>query len=392
MDNYDNNSGGNYQRPRKKVSRDTLRKRQIGGLCVIALIVLMIVIVTAKACSKDSVKKGGDKNPTGTTTATSTTIPNASNSTITTTTTAATIPEPTNSPDSGFKLSRTTAYYTVGQSDYAAIISEYPSGSSEADEVWTSSDTKIATVNNLGMVTAIAPGECYITVSTSKDSTKEAMIKVVVSGSGGITQTSSTTTTSPNNAVDEPQPMAEAPAPPKINMNGVHYEGNTLIVNKSYSLPDSYDPGGLEATTQTWFNKLVQGAAKDGINIYNSSGYRSYGYQRQIYDNYVSIYGTDTADTFSARPGHSEHQTGMAIDCNIISDEFAGTPEAKWLAEHCHEYGFIIRYPQGKQNITGYKYEPWHIRYVGTEISYRIHELGETATLEELFNIDSKYK
>ena len=99
------------------------------------------------------------------------------------------------------------------------------------------------------MVTAIAPGECYITVSTSKDPTKEAMIKVVVSGSGGITQTSSTTTTSPNNAVDEPQPMAEAPAPPKINMNGVHYEGNTLIVNKSYSLPDSYDPGGLEATT-----------------------------------------------------------------------------------------------------------------------------------------------
>lgn len=402
MDNnyndYNSRDEDDYQRPRKKVSKDTLRKRQLGGLCVIAFIVLLMVILIANACSKGSVKKGGDTKPTDTSSSTTSTLPNASDSTVSTTTTSATLPDPTNSPDSGFKLSRTTAYYTVGQSEYAAIISEYPSGSGEADEVWTSSDTNIATVNNLGMVTAIAPGECYITVSTAKDPSKEAMIKIVVTGSGGITQTGTTTAAdSPNNLVNtttptEPQPFAEAPAPPRLNIDGVHYEGNTLIVNKSYSLPASYDPGGLEATTQTWFNKLVQGAAKDNINIYNSSGYRSYSYQQQIYNNYTSIYGTNTADTFSARPGHSEHQTGMAIDCNIISDEFIGTPEAKWLAEHCHEYGFIIRYPQGKQNITGYKYEPWHIRYVGTEISYRIHNLGEGATLEELFNINSQYK
>lgn len=404
MDNnyngFDYRDNDNYQRPRKKVSRATLRKRQLGGLTVIAFVVLMIVIVTAKACSKDSVKKGGDKTPTGTNTVASTTTPDVSNNTITTTTTVTTLAEPTNPPDIGFGLTRTTAYYTVGQSEYAAIVIEDPSSADpNAVWTWTSSNTEIAIVNNIGMVTALAPGECYVTVSTSQYPSKEAMIKIVVTGSGGITQTSATTTTvPPNNLVNttttpaEPQPLTEAPAPPRLNIDGVHYEGNTLIVNKSYSLPASYAPGGLEATTQAWFNKLVQGAAKDNINIYNSSGYRSYDYQQQIYNNYVTIYGTNTADTFSARPGHSEHQTGMAIDCNIISDEFIGTPEAKWLAAHCHEYGFIIRYPQGKQNITGYKYEPWHIRYVGTEISYRIHNLGEGATLEELFNIDSQYK
>ena len=111
-----------------------------------------------------------------------------------------------------------------------------------------------------------------------------------------------------------------------------------------------------------------------------------------IYNNYVGIYGTDTADTFSARPGFSEHQTGLAIDVNTIDDSFAGTPEAIWLAEHCWEYGFIIRYPEGKQNITGYKYEPWHIRYVGSAISKQIHDAGTDITLEELFGITSQYQ
>ncbi len=92
---------------------------------------------------------------------------------------------------------------------------------------------------------------------------------------------------------------------------------------------------------------------------------------------------------FSARAGHSEHQTGLTIDCNDASDSFVGTPEAEWLAEHASEYGFIIRYPKGKEDITGYKYEPWHIRYVGKDLAQELDSSG--LTLEEYFGIISEY-
>src|SRR5699024_5056985 len=99
--------------------------------------------------------------------------------------------------------------------------------------------------------------------------------------------------------------------------------------------------------------------------------------------------GAEMADTYSARPGHSEHQTGLAFDLNEISDAFAGTPEAEWLAEHAHEYGFIIRYPADKEDITGYSYEPWHVRYLGKEIAEKVYESG--LCLEEYLGIDSVY-
>ena len=83
-----------------------------------------------------------------------------------------------------------------------------------------------------------------------------------------------------------------------------------------------------------------------------------------MYESYCETYGWQQADTFSARPGYSEHQTGLTIDCNTIDDAFGQTEEAVWLADHCADYGFIIRFPDGKEDITGYQYEPWHIRYV----------------------------
>jgi LAS superfamily LD-carboxypeptidase LdcB len=103
----------------------------------------------------------------------------------------------------------------------------------------------------------------------------------------------------------------------------------------------------------------------------------------------VNAYGQSTADTFSARPGHSEHQTGLAIDVNSIDDSFAATPESAWLASNAHRYGFIIRYPKGKEHITGYKYESWHIRYLGVDTATAVYNSG--LTLEEYLGIDSKY-
>ena len=177
-------------------------------------------------------------------------------------------------------------------------------------------------------------------------------------------------------------------APVQYDIDGITYIDGVLIANKSYSLPSTFNPG-LDATCQSQFNKLQSDAAAQGLNIWFSSGFRSYDYQSQIYNNYVARDGQAAADTYSARPGYSEHQSGLAIDVNQIDDSFIGTPEAIWLENHCHEYGFILRYPQGKQDITGYKYESWHIRYVGTDMSYAIHSSG--LTLEEYFGIDSYY-
>ena len=179
-----------------------------------------------------------------------------------------------------------------------------------------------------------------------------------------------------------------APAPVQYDIDGLTYIGGMLIANKSYSLPSDFNPG-LDDTCYEQFCKLSEGAAADGLDIYLSSGFRSYDYQSEIYYGYVDTYGQASADTFSARPGYSEHQSGLAIDVNIIDDSFIGTPEAQWIEEHCYEYGFILRYPQGKQDITGYKYEPWHIRYVGTDLSYPIYESG--LTVEEYFGITSEY-
>jgi D-alanyl-D-alanine carboxypeptidase len=161
-----------------------------------------------------------------------------------------------------------------------------------------------------------------------------------------------------------------------------------MIVNKSYSLPSDYNPG-LDSEAQAQFNKLSSDAAKEGLDIWLASGFRSYEYQYEIYNEYVSTYGKEAADTFSARPGYSEHQTGLVIDVNTIDDAFGDTAESDWLAANCYKYGFIVRYPEGKEDITGYKYEPWHIRYLGVETATAVYKSGKT--LEEYLGVDSKY-
>lgn len=190
---------------------------------------------------------------------------------------------------------------------------------------------------------------------------------------------------------EAPSPEAPdyAPAPAKHDIAGITYIQGALIANKTYSLPADFAPG-LDPTCESQFYKMTSDASKKGLYIYFSSGFRSYDYQSQLYNDYVARDGQAVADTYSARPGHSEHQSGLAIDVNQIDNTFDNTAEAKWLADHCHEYGFILRYPQGKEDITGYQYESWHVRYVGTDLSYAIRNSG--LTMEEYFGIDSKYK
>ena len=174
-------------------------------------------------------------------------------------------------------------------------------------------------------------------------------------------------------------------------INGLYYIDGVLIANKSYALPSSYNPGGLLDSFQDAFSTMQSAAANDGISLSVISGFRSYSRQNTIYNNYVSRDGKAKADTYSARAGHSEHQTGLAADINSLSQSFKNTKEGQWLNEHCSEYGFIIRYPEGKESITGYIFEPWHIRYVGKELASALYNNGDWITLEEYFGITSQY-
>ena len=178
--------------------------------------------------------------------------------------------------------------------------------------------------------------------------------------------------------------------------NGVTYINGVLIANKTYSLPSSYGYG-LTSETQNAFNKMNADASAIGFNLYIGSGYRSYNDQKYIYNNYVAADGQANADTYSARAGHSEHQTGLAFDvCDrnvgaCITSGFDNTTQAKWISENCYKYGLIIRYPQGKTNETGYMYESWHLRYVGTDLATKLYNNGNWITLEDYFGITSKY-
>ena len=172
--------------------------------------------------------------------------------------------------------------------------------------------------------------------------------------------------------------------------NGVAYTEGYLVVNKTYTLPSSYGNGLTNATIEA-FNKMQAAAKVDGLNIYISSGFRLYSYQKTLYNNYVNRDGVTVADTYSARAGHSEHQSGLAFDVNTINDSFANTEEGKWLNDNCYKYGFILRYPKGKSDETGYQYEPWHFRYVGVELAEKLYNNGNWITVEDYFGITSRY-
>jgi zinc D-Ala-D-Ala carboxypeptidase len=182
-----------------------------------------------------------------------------------------------------------------------------------------------------------------------------------------------------------------------------------VLVNKTRRLPAGYVPGDLvvphvrlqlspkaermhvRQVAAGPLQDLFAAAQQDGFNLELLSGYRSEAYQKKIYDKYVKKLKARAAIA-SARPGHSEHETGMAVDVDRYRDLrclampcFAAMPEAKWLAEHAHEFGFIIRYPKGKESITGYEYEPWHLRYVGKELATELFLRHQT--MEEFFDV-----
>ena len=175
-----------------------------------------------------------------------------------------------------------------------------------------------------------------------------------------------------------------------VNRDGIYYIDDILIVNKTYPLPSDYNPGGLSEEFMDAFYEMQAHAELDGIDLWIQSGFRSYETQDNLYNYYVSLDGKEEADTYSARAGHSEHQSGLAADLNSTDESFNNTKEAEWIRNNCYKYGFIIRYPEGKKDSTGYIYESWHVRYVGKEWAKKITESGKS--VEEYFNITSQYE
>jgi D-alanyl-D-alanine carboxypeptidase len=178
-----------------------------------------------------------------------------------------------------------------------------------------------------------------------------------------------------------------------------------MIVNKKYYLSSTFVPPDLRTLNvphtnnhplrneaATALENMVTAAGRDGVSLRLLSGYRSYATQRQLYASYVNHYGRAAADRFSARPGHSEHQSGLTLDigdakvpsCDIAQC-FATTPGGAWIAKHAADYGYIIRYTTPKEAVTGYMAEPWHIRYVGVSVARQLVASG--LAMEEYFKV-----
>ena len=227
-----------------------------------------------------------------------------------------------------------------------------------------------------------------------------------VTGYAGSNPGSSGTSSVPSNvtsSVDNSNVKIET-------IDGVTYANGILVVNKTYGLPSNYQPAGssgksvcescLTAETMAAFEEMKSDAKAVNIGFYIGSGYRSYSYQDGLYKRRVNRDGRDSADKSTARPGHSEHQTGLAFDvCSnnvdsskCINSGFDNTEPAKWLSQNCYKYGLIIRYPNGKTNYTGYKYESWHLRYVGKELAEKLYNNGSWISLEEYFGLTSSYE
>ncbi|MEK4713187.1 M15 family metallopeptidase [Sporosarcina sp. FSL K6-5500] len=184
--------------------------------------------------------------------------------------------------------------------------------------------------------------------------------------------------------------------------NGGYIEGQTLpkepkfvkgilLANKKYPLPATYAPGE-DKKARGAFERMAAEAKLTGFNLNAFSTYRSFEYQTTLYERYVARDGEKAADTYSARPGYSEHQTGLAFDIGEVnfeqhfaSSSFGETEAGKWVAANAHRFGFVMRYPVGKEQITGYMHESWHFRYVGLEIADEIFK--KNLTLEEYLGV-----
>lgn len=388
----------------------TVKQRKIAGL-ISAVVVLVIAIIILVICINGTKRENNAGNDTSSiigvnggieTTLTTTELTQQADVPVTyTQVTRETTVE-------RFEISTNEVNLEVGQ-QFMPIITVIPETAKDKTEIWISDNTKIAIVDAKGTITAISPGTCKVNVSSADNPAVNLTVTVNVTAKATTVATTTVTTkttpkatvatTKPTEQITQPEVTETQPTEPETEATTTEQEevtptyiNNILIVNKSYPLPKDYRPDNDELTLETSnaFEKMRVDAQAEGLNLYISSGFRSYEYQAQLYQRYADRDGYEKADTYSARAGYSEHQTGLAFDLNTIDDSFANTPEGKWVAENCWKYGFILRYPKGKEAQTGYQYEPWHLRYLGEDMAKKVYDSG--LCLEEYLGITSQYK
>lgn len=317
---------------------------------ILSILTVFALMLSFSACKNNSNKKSGSESEA----VKPATEVSASHTEV------SSVPEPEPEPEpvkigvESMKLSAYEREFEVGTS-FMPIVTMYPANATDKSEIWQSSNTAVAKVNAHGNITAVGEGECTVTVTSADNKAVSSSFKV----------------TAKNPVVIEPK-----------------YIDGILIVNKSYPLPKNYNPG-VNPEAQAALNQMFEAARSEGLILKVASGFRSYSTQQKLYNNYVKRDGAAAADRYSARPGYSEHQTGLAFDINKASGSFTGTPECNWLAANAYKYGFILRYPEGKESITGYMYESWHYRYIGIEKAEKIYNSG--LTLEEYYGFTSVY-
>lgn len=272
---------------------------------------------------------------------------------------------------------------------YNSVLKFTPEDITNTSAIYYTSDATIASVTNEGVITAKAAGTCTIEAYYENNYSLVATMEVTVIDSFPII---SEETTTPETS----KPQASEPQTPSYNgshkmevIDGITYFDGVMIANKTYTLPASYNPG-VQPVAMEAFYDMQAAAAADGISLWILSSFRSYEDQDVIYNRYVAQDGRDAADTYSSRPGHSDHQTGYTFDLNSLEQDFQYDPAGKWLDKNCYKYGFIIRYPKGKESSTGYMYEPWHVRYIGVDLATKVTQSG--LSLEEYFGITSQYQ
>jgi D-alanyl-D-alanine carboxypeptidase len=258
----------------------------------------------------------------------------------------------------------------------------------------------VAGVFGAAVVTAVVLPVTLLTGGSGRaaDHTTPAVASSRSAGRPAATGALSSPATASSLATTSDRAPATRAAPPAYSLTDP--TSLWVVVNKRRPLqPIDYAPDDLAPVGDGQYMQqpaagallaMFAGAATAGHSVHADSGYRSYSYQVSVHGSAVARLGAEAADIGSARPGYSEHQTGWAVDvggdgCEIATC-FGATPDGEWVAANAYRYGFIVRYPAGEQAITGYEYEPWHLRYVGTQLAGEMHARGIT-TLEQWFDL-----
>lgn len=285
----------------------------------------------------------------------------------------------------------------------ALIFWQFYSGNAldSSENTSSSSVEETSTTSTTAQVTTSTEVPTTTTTTVEDTTTEETTVEETTTTTTTVPTTQAPTTQTPTSQAATPTPTTtvELVSPDgrrgsqldtAFTVNGIEVVNKQHWVNSNYRpLPDYMQNNGLREEAWTAFLNMQAAAAEEGVTLVHISSYRTYELQARLFANYSLRAGEEAANRYSARAGQSEHQTGLAIDITSGGDlyqSFADTPGGIWLWEHAYEYGFILRYPQGKEHITGYMFEPWHFRYVGVDVAADFGP-NHTLTLEEYLGI-----